>query len=137
MITKEKKIRFVVLFIMFVLLLWLHLMSRPSYDTAWGRFFNSYGIDILLPAYLFILLTINLYNLPPKIKDKQKLVKILMAAFVLMIGFTVETLQYFGVPLLGRTFDMLDYSMYFAGVLLGLIIDYLIIRISKLGTNRF
>jgi hypothetical protein len=53
-----------------------------------------------------------------------------MAITVFLIGFTVETLQYYDIHIFGSTFDYLDYLMYLFGVLLGLIMDYAIILIS-------
>lgn len=130
-ITIEKKIRFTTLFIICVLVVILHLMPKPSYDSAFGVFFNSYVVNIILPCYLFLLLTLNLYTLPPKIKQREMLIKILMAVMVFLISFTVETLQYFNINIFGSTFDVIDYLMYLSGVLLGLTIDYFIILISN------
>ena len=43
-----------------------------------------------------------------------------------VVGFVVETAQFFGAPLLGRTFDPLDYVMYAAGVLLAAFLDVIL-----------
>jgi hypothetical protein len=48
------------------------------------------------------------------------------ALAVFLIGFSVETLQYFDIPVLGSTFDPLDYLMYALGALLGLITDIIL-----------
>lgn len=127
----EKRIRLIVLVVLCVITTILHLMPRPTYNTGYGRFFNSYLIDILLPAYLFFLFTMNLYRLPPKYLDRPFLVKLIMAVLVLLIGFTIETLQYFSIPILGRTFDPMDYMMYLIGVLIGLGLDYGVVMISR------
>jgi O-antigen/teichoic acid export membrane protein len=42
------------------------------------------------------------------------------------IGASVEIAQFFGVPLLGRTFDPLDFVMYAAGVTLAAVLDMLV-----------
>ena len=39
------------------------------------------------------------------------------AVAVFAVGAITETLQYFDVPLLGRTFDPLDYAMFGVGIL--------------------
>ena len=36
--------------------------------------------------------------------------------FVFAIGAGTETLQYFGIPIFGRTFDVLDYVMFAVGI---------------------
>jgi len=128
---KEKRIRIAVLIILCAITLVLHLMPRPSYTTLYGRFFNSYIIDILLPAYLFILFTMQIYRLSFKFQNRPFQVKLIMAGIVLLIVFTIETLQYFHVPILGRTFDPVDYLMYFIGVLLGMLIDFIVVGVSK------
>ena len=127
----EKKVRITTLMILCVFTVALHLLPRPGYDTFISVFYNSFLIDIVLPCYLYLLLTMNVYSLPQKLKQKEMLVKILMGSAVFLVGFTVETLQYFDVPILGRTFDPLDYVMYFLGVIFGFAIDFGIISLSK------
>lgn len=118
---KEKTIRIIVIVLLLLILLALHILG-PSYFAPNSIFINSFLVDILLPCYLFLLLTF---------KNRKKQMKILFAIGVFLIGFIVETLQYFGVPILGRTFDVLDYPMYLLGTLAGVGIDALIIRLSK------
>ena len=45
------------------------------------------------------------------------------AAIVFLLPSAAETLQYFGVPVLGSTFDPLDYVMYAIGAISGAIVD--------------
>ena len=54
----------------------------------------------------------------------------------MLIGLIIETLQYFGLPILGGTFDILDYLMYFLGASLGFGVDTLIIRLFKNQEKR-
>ncbi len=49
--------------------------------------------------------------------------RVLAVLITLLIGITVEGLQYFGIPILGRTFDPWDTVMYAIGTGLGLAID--------------
>ncbi|MBN2015312.1 hypothetical protein JW766_00575 [Candidatus Dojkabacteria bacterium] len=127
---KEKTIRIVIIVLMLLVLLALHILG-PSYFAPNSIFINSFLVDILLPCYLFLLLTFNLYSLPQSFVKYKKQLKITFAIGVFLIGFIVETLQYFGVPILGSTFDILDYPMYFLGTLFGVGIDIFILRISK------
>lgn len=127
---KEKIIRIIVIVLLFSILLALHIFG-VAYLVPNSVFINSFLVDILLPCYLFLLLTLNLYSLPPSLIKYKKQLKIILAIGVFLIGFVIETLQYFGFPILGSTFDVLDYLMYFLGVLFGAGIDAFIIRLSR------
>ena len=51
---------------------------------------------------------------------------------VFSVAFVSETLQYFGVPLFGKTFDPLDYLMFAAGIGGAFVFECLVLsRISK------
>lgn len=91
----------------------LHFVVGPDYKGPMKGFISGYLIDILLPFAVYFLIA-----LPGVIKQRW-----LIALLVFGIGFTVETLQYFGVPLFGSTFDPLDYAMYALGALLALVTD--------------
>ncbi|UCC76006.1 MAG: hypothetical protein JSW37_10865, partial [Anaerolineales bacterium] len=43
------------------------------------------------------------------------------------VGATTETLQYFGVPIFGRTFDVLDYVMFGIGIGLAAAFEWLVL----------
>lgn len=45
------------------------------------------------------------------------------ASIVFGIGVFVETAQYFGIHILGETFDPLDYAAYGAGVVIAVLFD--------------
>jgi hypothetical protein len=127
---KEKIIRLTIIILFFIILVILHIFGT-SYFAPNSIFINSFLVDILLPCYLFLLFTINFYSLPQSYIKYKKQIKFLFAIAVFLIGFFIETLQYFGVPILGSTFDFLDYLMYLLGTLLGVGIDYVIIKLSK------
>ena len=93
----------------------LHFVTGPNYRGPFPVFVNGYLIDILLPMSLYFLLSLVDLALfrPWWVKS--------LAVFG--VGVVVETAQFFGAPLLGRTFDPLDYVMYAAGVLLAAFLD--------------
>jgi len=91
----------------------LHFIIGPNYNGPFKYFVSGYLIDILLPFCVYFLLKL------PGIIPKYWMV----AAIVVLIGFSVETLQYFDIYVLGSTFDPLDYLMYCIGVLLAFLID--------------
>ena len=86
----------------------LHFLTGPGYRGPVPVFVNGYMIDILLPFAMVLVLGIA----------NQSILRsgIARAGFVFAIGAITETLQYFGVPLFGRTFDWLDYLMYGIGI---------------------
>lgn len=91
----------------------LHFVIRPDYSGPFKLFISGYLMDILLPFVVYFLI-----KLPGFIHQRW-----LIFLIVCGIGFAVETAQYFDIPLLGRTFDPLDYAMYILGTLLALITD--------------
>jgi hypothetical protein len=96
----------------------LHFVTGPNYRGPFPVFVNGYLIDILLPMSLYFLLSLADLALfrPWWIKSLS----------VFGVGVVVETAQFFGAPLLGRTFDPLDYVMYAVGVLLAAFLDLLL-----------
>ncbi|MFN2183161.1 MAG: hypothetical protein ACK2UU_04185, partial [Anaerolineae bacterium] len=67
-----------------------------------------YLIDILLPFAMYLVLGM--------IKQPVLRSKIVRGGLVLGVGAISETLQYFGVPIFGQTFDPLDYVMFGLGI---------------------
>lgn len=102
----------------------MHFIIGPDYQGPAKVFVRGYLIDVLLPFAVYFLIA-----LPAFIKRRW-----LIALMVFGIGFAVETMQYFGVPIFGRTFDPLDYVMYAAGAVLALITD--VFFFSKLPVRR-
>ena len=47
--------------------------------------------------------------------------------FVFATGAITETLQYFGVPIFGRTFDVLDYLMFGVGIGLAVVFERIVL----------
>jgi len=84
------------------------LKNEPIPCQPQAAFVNGYMIDILLPFAMFLLLGVA----------KQSILRngIARGIFVFAIGAVTETLQYFGVPIFGRTFDLLDYLMFGVGI---------------------
>ncbi len=102
-----------------VLVALLHFVTGPSYAGPFPDFVNGYLIDILLPFALYFLLC-------PQDARIVWLRSWYIKAFpVFLVGFTVETMQYHGIMIFGRTFDPLDYAAYAFGVLLAVLTDTL------------
>jgi len=95
----------------------LHFMTGADYRGPVRWFVNGYLIDILLPFYLYFL-----FGLALEAKSRLRLWPI-RAAVVLLLGASVETLQGLGIPVLGRTFDPLDYVAYGIGTGLAATVD--------------
>jgi hypothetical protein len=93
----------------------LHFVVGPQYRGPYRNFVNGYLIDIILPFAVYFLLTI-----PKNLLSRKSWLR---AGIVFAIGATVETAQYFGLAVLGQTFDPLDYVMYAGGVLCAIIFD--------------
>ena len=97
----------------------LHFLTGSKYCGPFPVFVNGYMIDILLPFVMFLVLGIA--ELPFLSSG------IARGTFVFAIGAVVETLQYFGVPIFGRTFDPLDYLMYGIGIGLAAIFEKIVL----------
>lgn len=93
----------------------LHFLTGPSYRGPFPTFVNGYMIDILLPFAMYLVMGVA----------KQRVVRSAVARglIVFAVGATTETLQYFGVPLFGRTFDILDYLMFVIGIGLAVLFE--------------
>ena len=100
----------------------LHFLTGPRYRGPFPTFVNGYMIDILLPFVMYLVLGVA----------KQSILRssIARGVFVFSIGAITETLQYFGVPIFGRTFDLLDYLMFGFGIGLAVVFEkYALCRI--------
>ena len=93
----------------------LHFLTGPRYSGPFPTFVNGYMIDILLPFAMYLVLGVA----------NQRILRSAMARglFVFAIGAITETLQYFGLPLFGRTFDVLDYLMFGIGIGLAVLFE--------------
>ena len=107
LVCQEKVV--VTIFAIFVAL--LHFITGPGYSGPFPDFVNGYMIDILLPCAMFLILKISNQNI---LTNDMSL-----GIFVFLVGAISETLQFFNVPIFGRTFDPLDYIMFIIGIILG------------------
>ena len=86
----------------------LHFVTGPNYRGPGPVFVNGYLIDILLPFAMYMVLGVADHPL-----SRSGVVR---GVAVFGVGAITETLQYFGVPIFGRTFDPLDYLMFGIGI---------------------
>jgi len=98
----------------------LHFVTGRNYHGPWRGFVTGYLLDLLVPFAFYLLLTIPALGVSRFVRG--------MAVFA--VGVAVEVLQFYGVPLFGRTFDPLDIVMYGLGVGAGILLD--IIGLSRL-----
>ena len=109
-----------------VLVALLHFPIGADYAGPWKPFVTGYLIDILLPFAMYLLLgTVQLRPL------RCWWVRALL---VFAVGATSEILQFFGLPILGRTFDPLDFAAFGVGVIAGHVFEQLVI--FNLPPNR-
>jgi len=103
----------------------LHFLTGPRYRGPFPTFVNGYMIDILLPFAMYLVLGVS----------KQSILRsgIARGVFVFSIGAITETLQYFGVPIFGQTFDLLDYLMFGFGIGLAIIFEMYVLSIIPTG----
>jgi hypothetical protein len=97
----------------------LHFLTGPGYGGPFPVFVNGYMIDILLPFAMYLVLGIA----------NQSILRsgVARGGFVFAVGATTETLQYFGVPIFGRTFDLLDYLMFGIGIGLAAVFEWVVL----------
>ena len=93
------------------------------------RLYYSYASDVLLPLAMYFLLCLN-----------EQYVTILggwrvKALVVLAAASGAEVLQGFGVPMLGSTFDPLDFLMYAVGVLVAVLVDRVVCSTTAGASN--
>ena len=110
--------RLAVIFSIVILIAVVHILRIGSY--LQGELFNlyySYFSDIVIPFGLYFLLCANEQWMPVLKRWEAKL------AISFFIPSIAETFQYFGIPILGSTFDLFDYFMYGIGGILAAIVD--------------
>ena len=97
----------------------LHFVTGPTYRGPFPVLVNGYLIDVLLPFAMYLVLGIA----------NQSVLRsgIARGGLVFAIGATTETLQYFGVPIFGRTFDLLDYLMFGMGIGLAAVFEWVVL----------
>lgn len=96
----------------------IHILRVGSYlRGSLFTFYYSFFSDIVIPFAMYFLLCLNdvqflfLRDWPVK------------AMLVFAVASSAEVMQAFGVPLLGQTFDPLDFVMFGVGVLLAALVE--------------
>ena len=104
--------------------------------------YYGYFSDIIIPFGMYFLLcmfeaqvrAIILSDAPEEVKHKVSPALAFLrdwrpkAILVFSVASFTEVLQGFGVPLLGRTFDPLDFAMFAGGVLLAVLADRILLE---------
>ena len=110
--------RLAVIFSIVVLIAVAHILRIGSYlQGEWYNFYYSYFSDFIIPFGCYFLLCANEPHIPILRRWKVKL------AIAFLTPSMAETCQYFGIPVLGSTFDLLDYVMYGIGAILAVVVD--------------
>ena len=102
----------------------IHIFRVGSYLS--GRLFiyyYSFFSDIVIPIAIYFLLCISDITLPILKGWRTK------AALVLLLATAAEIAQGFGIPLLGNTFDILDFVMFGIGTLIAVGLDKLFSKV--------
>lgn len=81
------------------------------------RLYYSYASDLPVPLAMYFVLCLSERSLG-RLGDWR-----VKAAGVFAAASSAEVLQGLGVPVLGCTFDLLDFVMYASGVLAGVLLD--------------
>ncbi|MGB7055699.1 MAG: hypothetical protein WBE28_10310 [bacterium] len=116
--------RMAVAIVVILLIAAIHIFRVGSYLS--GRLFiyyYSFFSDIVIPIAIFFLLCINDITLPFL---KGWMTK---AILVFLIAMATEIAQGFGIPLLGNTFDILDFVMFGIGTLIAVGLDKLFSKV--------
>ena len=96
----------------------IHLFRAGTYlQCRLYMLYYSYFSDVIVPFGFYFLLCLNdiRYHF---LSDWR-----VRAALVFAVASSTEVMQAFGVPLLGQTFDPLDFVMFAGGVLLAAFVD--------------
>jgi hypothetical protein len=93
----------------------VHFITGPQYRGPFPAFVNGHLLNILIPFGLYLLLGLN-----PSGPLRHWPVR---AALVFGAASAVEIAQGFGLPLLGSTFDPVDFAMYGLGTGLAALLD--------------
>jgi hypothetical protein len=102
----------------------IHILRLGSYlSGSLFIFYYSFFSDIVIPIAIYFLLCINDITLPFL---RSWLIK---AMLVLLLASASEIAQGFGIPLLGNTFDFLDFVMFFIGTMIAVGMDKLFSKV--------
>ena len=98
----------------------LHFFTGSAYNGPWPQLVNGYFLmDMLVPLAFYFLLCL------PEIPQLQPWP--VKALLVFGAAASVEVAQFFGMPILGRTFDPLDFVTYGLGVALAVLLDTVVL----------
>ncbi len=115
--TRFSRRRVIILSIMAVIAI-IHILRIGNYLSGeLYNFYYSYFSDLILPFGGYFLLCAAEFKLPILRHWKPKL----LISF--LVPALAETFQFFDIPVLGSTFDPLDYLMYAFGAISAAIID--------------
>jgi len=99
----------------------VHLLRLGSYlQEGSYHLYYSYFSDIILPFGFYFLLCESERKVPVLRHWGAKL------AITFLTPSIAETFQHFGIPVLGSTFDLLDYFMYALGAISAVMVDRLV-----------
>ena len=113
----KSKRRAVIIFIM-VLIAAIHIFRVGNFlHGELFHYYYGYFSDFILPFGGYFLMCAAEQQFPFLSRWRMKL------AIAFLIPSMAETCQYFGIPVLGSTFDLLDYFMYALGATLAAIFD--------------
>lgn len=101
----------------------LNFLIGPDYQGPFREFMTGHLIDILLPMNVYLLGQITLRK-----NFSIKTSRVLAALGTIMLGVSVEWMQYLGIHILGKTYDPWDIAMYAIGIGLGMDIDIIILN---------
>jgi hypothetical protein len=107
-----------VVFSIMALIAAVHIFRLGSYlQGELHAFYYSYFSDVIIPFGFYFLLCLTEQHVPVLRHWEVKL------AIAFLTPSIAETCQYFGIPVLGSTFDPLDYLMYGIGALSAAVVD--------------
>lgn len=96
----------------------IHALRLGTYlDDPLFTFYYSYFSDIVVPFGMYFLLCLSGTQMAFLADWRTR------ALIVFSVSSLTEVLQAFGVPLLGQTFDPLDFVMFAVGTLLAVVVD--------------
>ena len=110
--------RYAVIYGLVILIAVVHILRIGSY--LQGELYNlyySYFSDFIVPFGCYFLLCATELQVPILRRWEAKL------AIAFLMPAIAETCQYFGIPVLGSTFDLLDYFVYGIGAMSTVVVD--------------
>ena len=116
--------RMAVAIVVILLIAAIHIFRVGSFLS--GRpfvLYYSFFSDIVIPIAIYFLLCINDITLPILRGWRTK------ATLVFLIATATEIAQGFGIPILGNTYDILDFVMFGIGTLIAVGLDKLLSRV--------